>query len=166
MALKVWESKEFQISKKEHMQKNVCDAFEEWVVEGEVEYTFTLEKPLTIGLEVQQRRDKFDNLEWQWCALKAHTKVIEYGKRGFLVHPKPFFSLGVGLDFNDPSDEWSILSMIITPCAFYGRKFPLVWDYQLASCMHMYHFLCAMTHFSISIKCLVKDCNIQEMHLD
>jgi hypothetical protein len=121
---------------------------------------------LTIGKEVQQARDKFDNLEWQCCALKAHNRVIEYGKKGFLVHPKPFFSLGVGLDSNDLSDEWPILSMIITPCAFCGRKFPLVWDYKLASCMHMYHFLCAMTHFSISINCLLKDCNIQEMQLD
>ncbi len=71
MALKDWESKEFQISKKANVQKNVCDAFEEWVVEGVVEYTFTLEIFLTIGKEVQQARDKFDNLEWQWCALKA-----------------------------------------------------------------------------------------------
>jgi hypothetical protein len=52
VVLKDWESKEFQISKKENAQKKVCDAFEEWVVESEVEYTFTLEKPLTISKEV------------------------------------------------------------------------------------------------------------------
>jgi hypothetical protein len=85
-------------------------------------------------------------LEWQWCALKAHSRAIEHGKKSFLVHPKLFFSLGVGLNSNDLGDEWSILSMIITPCAFCGRKFPLVWDYQLASCMHMYHFLRPTTH--------------------
>jgi hypothetical protein len=43
MGLKDWESKEFQISKKANAQKNVYDAFEQWVVESEVEYTFTLE---------------------------------------------------------------------------------------------------------------------------
>jgi hypothetical protein len=29
VALKDWESKEFQVSKKANAQKNVCDAFEE-----------------------------------------------------------------------------------------------------------------------------------------
>ncbi len=43
MGLKDWESKEFQISKKANAQKNVYDAFEQWVVESEVEHTFTLE---------------------------------------------------------------------------------------------------------------------------
>jgi hypothetical protein len=62
---------------------------------------------LTIGKEVQQARNKFENLEWQRCALEAHNKVIEHGKGGFLLHPKPLFSLRVGLDSNDLHEECS-----------------------------------------------------------
>jgi hypothetical protein len=111
------------------MQKNVYDAFEERTIEGEVEYTFALENSLTMGKKVQQARDKFENLEWQQCALKPHSKVIEIGKGGFLLHPKPLFSLRVCLDSNDLHEECSIFSMIITPCAFCGRKFSPIWDY-------------------------------------
>jgi hypothetical protein len=110
------------------MQKNVYDAFEERVVKGEVENTLALEKSLTIGKEVQQAVDKFENFKRQQCALGAHNKVIEHGKGGFLLHLKLFFSLRVGLDSNDLHEECSIFSMIITPCAFCGRKFPHVWD--------------------------------------
>jgi hypothetical protein len=80
-------------------------------------------------------------------------------KGGFIVHPRPFFTLTIGLDSNDLHEEHSIFSVTITPCAFCGRKFPPVWDCQLASYMHMYHSWCIATHFSISTKCLVKNCN-------
>ncbi len=128
VALKKFEYEELQTSKKANMQKNVYDAFEERVVKGEVENTLALEKSLTIGKEVQQAIDKFENFKRQQCALGAHNKVIEHGKGGFLLHLKLFFSLRVGLDSNDLHEECSIFSMIITPCAFCGRKFPHVWD--------------------------------------
>jgi len=89
---------------------------------------FTLENSLTMGKEVQQVRDKYENLEQQHCALEPHNKVIEIGKGGFLLDPKPHFCLRVGLNSNDLHEECSIFSMIITPCAFCGRKFPHVWD--------------------------------------
>jgi len=55
--------------------------------------------------------------------------------------------------------------VIITSCAFCGRKFSHVWNYQLVSCLHMYHSWCIVAHFSISTKCLVMDYN-QDIHLD
>jgi hypothetical protein len=44
---------------------NVCDAFEKWVIKGQVEYTSALEKSLTLAKEVEPGRDKFDYLERQ-----------------------------------------------------------------------------------------------------
>jgi hypothetical protein len=32
-----------------------------------------VEKSLIMGKEVQQTKDKFENLEWQQCVLKNHT---------------------------------------------------------------------------------------------
>jgi hypothetical protein len=77
-----------------------------------------LEKSLTIGKEIQQARNKFEKLEWQRCALEAHNKLIEHGKGGFLLHPKPLFSLEFGLDSNDLHEKCSNFFIIITPCAF------------------------------------------------
>jgi hypothetical protein len=65
VALKNLESKELQTSKKVGMQKNVYDAFEERAIEGEAKYTLALENSLTMGKEVQQARNKFENLESQ-----------------------------------------------------------------------------------------------------
>ncbi len=89
------------------MQKNVYDAFEERAIEGEAKYTLALENSLTMGKEVQQARNKFENLESQQCALEPHNKVIETRKKGFLLHPKPFFAFRVGLDSNDLHEECS-----------------------------------------------------------
>jgi hypothetical protein len=79
---------------------------------------FALEKSLTIGKEVQQGRDKFENLEWQSCALEAHSKAIGHKKKGFLLHPKPLFSLRICLDSNNLHEQCSIFFVIITSCAF------------------------------------------------
>ncbi len=80
---------------------NVCDAFEKWVIKGQVEYTSALEKSLTLAKEVEPGRDKFDYLERQWCALETHNMSIEHGKRDCLVCPKPLFSFENGLDSNN-----------------------------------------------------------------
>ncbi len=135
VALKNLEFEELQTSKKTDRQNNIGDAFEERVVEGEAEYTFALENSLTMGKEVQQAWDKFENLEHQRCTLKAHNKAIEHGKGGFFFHLKPLFFLKVDLDSNDLHEECSNFLVIITTCAFCGRKFPPIWVCQLAFCM-------------------------------
>jgi hypothetical protein len=81
-------------------------------------YTLALEKYLIIDKEIQQARNKFENLKWQWCALEAHNKVIKHGKGGFLFHLKPLFFLRVGLDSNDLHEQCSNFFVIIIPCAF------------------------------------------------
>ncbi len=53
IALKKFDSKKFQITKKVEVQRNVCDTFEVVVVEGEVDYTIALKKFLTLAKEVK-----------------------------------------------------------------------------------------------------------------
>jgi hypothetical protein len=62
-ALKDLEYEKFQITKKAKAQKNVCDAIEAMVVEGEANYATTLEKFLTLAKEVERTRSKFDSLQ-------------------------------------------------------------------------------------------------------
>jgi hypothetical protein len=62
-ALKILEYEEFQIAKKAKVRRNVCDAFEVVVVEGEVDYATSLEKNLTLAKEVEWARSKFDSLK-------------------------------------------------------------------------------------------------------
>jgi hypothetical protein len=47
---------------------------------------------------------------------------------------------GGGLNSDDPYSTWGMESMIVTSCAFCGRKFSHVWNYQLMFCLDMYHF--------------------------
>jgi hypothetical protein len=63
IALKNLKFEEFQIAKKAKMQRNVCNAFEAMVVEGEANYKTTLKKSLTLAKEVKRARSKFDNLQ-------------------------------------------------------------------------------------------------------
>jgi hypothetical protein len=57
-ALKTLESKEFQIAKKAKAHRNLCDAFEPMVVEGEVDYMITLEKSLVLTKEIEWASSK------------------------------------------------------------------------------------------------------------
>ncbi len=61
--LKFLEYEKFQITKKAKVQRNVCDAFEVMVVEGETDYATSLEKNLTLAKEVEWARSKFDSLQ-------------------------------------------------------------------------------------------------------
>jgi hypothetical protein len=45
------------------VRRNVCDAFEVVVVEGEADYATSLEKNLTLAKEVEWARSKFDSLK-------------------------------------------------------------------------------------------------------
>jgi hypothetical protein len=45
------------------VQRNVCNAFEAVVVEGEVDYVIALKKFLVLAKEVERARSKFDNLQ-------------------------------------------------------------------------------------------------------
>jgi hypothetical protein len=49
--------------------------------------------------------------------------AIKCGKKGFSIHPKPFFFFGSGLNSDDLDSTWGMESMIITSCAFSGRNF-------------------------------------------
>jgi hypothetical protein len=53
--------------------------------------------------------------------------------------------------------------MIVTSCAFCGRKYLRIWDCQLVSFLHIYYYWCIVAHFYVSTKCLVKDWN-QDIH--
>ncbi len=146
IALKNLDSKEFQITKKVEVQRSVCDAFEVVVVEGEVDYIIALKKSLTLTKKVEHARSKFDNLQQQQIDFKTNHNVIKCGKGGVFVHPKPLFFFGGGLNSDDPNSTWGMEFVIVTSCAFFGRKFSPVQDYQLVSCLHMYHSWCIVAH--------------------
>jgi metal-responsive CopG/Arc/MetJ family transcriptional regulator len=57
------EYEKFQITKKAKAQRNVCDAFEVVVVEGEVAYATSLEKNLTLTKEVKHARSILFSLQ-------------------------------------------------------------------------------------------------------
>jgi len=129
IALKKLECKEFQITKKAKAQRSVCDAFETVVIEGEANYAIALKKFLMLlAKKVEWARSKFDNLQQQQIALETHHNVIEHGKGGFSIHPKPLFFFGGGLDSDDPNSTWGMEFVIVTSCAFCARKFSFVWD--------------------------------------
>jgi hypothetical protein len=64
-ALKNLEYGKFQIAKKAKARRNVCDAFEVVVVEGEADYATSLKKNLTLAKEVEWARSEFDSLQRQ-----------------------------------------------------------------------------------------------------
>jgi len=53
--------------------------------------------------------------------------------------------------------------LTILPCPFCHKRFEPSWDCKFVSCEHAYHLWHAMTHFSISSKCLM-DGYGEEMH--
>jgi len=67
-------------------------------------------------------------------------------KRRCFCPPKFLFFFGGGLNSDDPNSTWGMESMIVTSCAFCGRKFSHIWDYQLVSFLHMYHSWCIVAH--------------------
>lgn len=69
-------------------------------------------KWITLIEEIKQAREKFDGLEWQWCAIETHTKKIEHIKWGFNIHPKLLHYLEINLDLND-LESMCILSLKI-----------------------------------------------------
>ncbi len=117
------------------------------VVEGEANYATSLEKNLTLAKEVERARSKFDSLQQQQNTLETHHNAIKHGKGGFSIDPKPLFFFGGGLNSNDPDSTWGMEFLIVTSCAFCGRKFSFVWDCQLMYYLHMYHSWCDVTLF-------------------
>jgi len=61
------------------------------------------------------------------------------------------------------SSSSSVEALSVSPCPFCNRGFKPAWAALVVSCEHAYHIWCALTHFSSSTKCLLKDCQ-QEMH--
>jgi metal-responsive CopG/Arc/MetJ family transcriptional regulator len=57
------EYEEFKSTKKAKAQRNVCNAFEVVVVEGELDYATSLEKNLTLAKKVKHARSKFNSLQ-------------------------------------------------------------------------------------------------------
>jgi hypothetical protein len=63
------------------------------------------------------------------------------------------------------SSSSTVEALSVSPCPFCNRGFKPAWAALVVSCEHAYHIWCALTHFSSSTKCLLKDCQ-QEMHAD
>jgi hypothetical protein len=83
-------------------------------------------------------------------------------KQGQLGHHSGnFMSLtSILIDHNEVGFKECI---VIKQCPFYRLGFPDVWVGKLASYKHLYHYWCALLHFSFSSKCIHLTCE-KEMH--
>jgi hypothetical protein len=117
------------------------------------------------------------------AALSSQLKSMQSGLQRPSLSPSPVLAGGFNTSFMSItnaaasvgdatgagatmfSSSSSVEALSVSPCPFCNRGFNPAWAALVVSCEHAYHIWCALTHFSSSTKCLLKDCQ-QKMHAD